>query len=55
MGEIADMMIEGDLCEGCGEYLEGEGSGFPRYCSEQCARDRGAEPLEGVNVPGDDD
>lgn len=31
MGEIADAMIEGDLCEGCGVYL-GEGPGFPQRC-----------------------
>lgn len=39
MGEIADMMIDGDMCP-CGAYI-GEGSGFPRYCSGQCARDYG--------------
>ena len=31
MGDIADMMLEGDMCEQCGEYLEG-GNGFPRLC-----------------------
>lgn len=36
MGEIADMMLDGTLCEGCGEYL-GEGMGFPDYCSDECA------------------
>lgn len=41
MGEIADMMLDGTLCEGCGEYI-GEGDGYPQYCSEQCASDRGA-------------
>lgn len=41
MGEIADMMLDGTLCEGCGEYIdEGEAEGFPRYCSESCANDR---------------
>ena len=45
MGEISDMMLEGDLCECCGAFIDEEGgSGFPRYCSEQCARDRGALP-----------
>lgn len=43
MGEIAEMMLDGTLCEGCGVYIEGEGEGFPRYCSPQCARDRGAD------------
>lgn len=31
MGDIADMMLDGTLCEGCGEYL-GEGDGFPQRC-----------------------
>lgn len=41
MGEIADMMLDGTLCEACGGYM-GEGSGFPGYCSAQCAKERGA-------------
>jgi hypothetical protein len=32
MGEIADMMLDGDLCERCGEYMEG-GEGYARLCS----------------------
>ena len=31
MGDIADMMLDGTLCEGCGEYL-GDGNGYVRYC-----------------------
>lgn len=48
MGEIAEMMLEGILCEGCGVALDDvqdpdfETPGYPRYCSVQCARDRGA-------------
>lgn len=43
MGEYADMMLDGALCEGCGTYIDdAEPQGFPRYCSNQCARDRGA-------------
>ena len=43
MGEIADAMLDGTLCEGCGSYIDGDSaSGFPRYCSPQCAADRGA-------------
>lgn len=52
MGEIADAMIEGDLCEGCGMALDGEGYGIPRYCSKECADDRGADysqVVEGEN------
>jgi hypothetical protein len=32
MGEIADLMINGDICQLCGVELEGEGDGFPRMC-----------------------
>jgi len=32
MGEIADMMLDGTLCEGCGEYL-GTDNGFPTRCN----------------------
>lgn len=32
MGDIAEMMLDGTLCEGCGEYL-GEGDGYPQYCA----------------------
>lgn len=46
MGEIADMMLEGDMCECCGEWLGDGGSGFPRYCSAECARDRGADHVQ---------
>lgn len=31
MGEIADMMLEGCLCAGCGEYL-GRDNGYAEYC-----------------------
>lgn len=47
MGEIADMMLDGTMCECCGEFMEdiiagGDAPGFPRYCSAQCAKGRGA-------------
>jgi len=42
MGDIADMMLEGDLCECCGVALTNdETPGYPMYCSVQCAKDRG--------------
>ena len=41
MGDIADAMLDGTLCECCGTYI-GEGDGFPRYCSRKCADDRGS-------------
>jgi hypothetical protein len=33
MGEIADMMIEGHMCETCGEVFD-EAVGYPRQCKE---------------------
>ncbi len=42
MGEIAEMMLDGTLCEACGEFMhEGKAGGIPRYCSVQCAASRG--------------
>ena len=38
MGDIADMMLDGTLCEGCGVFM-GEDVGFPRLCGS-CAKDR---------------
>ena len=34
MGDIAEMMLDGDLCHGCGVYLPGESDGLPRYCRD---------------------
>ena len=33
MGEIADMILEGQMCQECGEFL-GEGDGYPTYCDD---------------------
>lgn len=38
MGEIADMMLECDLCGGCSGYIPGKGQGFQRFCAD-CKRD----------------
>lgn len=46
MGEYAEMMLDGTLCEGCGSAIDYEnGPGFPRYCSRQCAADRGGDQI----------
>ena len=37
MGEIADLIIEGDMCQLCGELMEGEG--FPQTCAACLAGD----------------
>ena len=54
MGEIADSMIYGEACEMCGVPLEGEASGFPRYCSTTCADDRGADHSQVAEEDFDD-
>jgi len=40
MGEIADMMMNGDLCEQCGVYI-GPGDGFPALCPACSRADQG--------------
>ena len=37
MGEIAEMMLDGTLCEGCGEFM-GDAVDFRRLC-HACAND----------------
>lgn len=34
MGEIAEMMLDGTLCAGCGRALMGHGNGDPRFCKD---------------------
>ena len=43
MGEIADMMLDGTMCQWCGEWLHGgeDGPGYPGLCAS-CARRGGA-------------
>lgn len=41
MGEIAEMHLDGTLCERCGEYL-GHPVGYPRYCRD-CYREMDQE------------
>jgi hypothetical protein len=41
MGEIADMMLDGTLCECCGAFIDDDAPGHPRYCSKECAKARG--------------
>ena len=38
MGEIAEMHLDGTLCERCGEYI-GEACGYPRLCGS-CEREK---------------
>lgn len=40
MGEIVDMMLNGDICDRCGAYLDGDGPGYPRRC-KGCQKSEG--------------
>jgi len=49
MGDIADMMLDGELCEQCGEYL-GDAVGYPRCC-DSCAKHEVRFARESLPVP----
>lgn len=34
MGEIAEMVLDGLLCEQCGIFVDGEETGYPRSCED---------------------
>lgn len=40
MGEIADMMLDGTLCECCGVYIDDEHDGVPRKCAGCMSADK---------------
>ena len=48
MGEIAEMMLDGFMCEQCGEIIgdmeTGEGQGFPGLCGGCAAEQTRARP-----------
>lgn len=50
MGEYAEMMLDGTCCENCGEYI-GQGTGYPGYCSSQCAAESGIPTEEANDKP----
>lgn len=47
-GEIAEMMLDGLLCQGCGDFMgdygSGEGRGYPGFCAA-CGGDEDCDPL----------
>lgn len=45
MGEVAEMMMDGTLCEGCGVFLNAVAPGYPCYC-KGCKRDRSADAVK---------
>ena len=56
MGEIADMMLDGTMCQGCGVWLHGgeDGPGYPGYCSDcrrQERQEKSRTPSSKVSCP----
>lgn len=49
MGEIAEMHLDGTLCERCGVYM-GEPCGYPRYCHD-CFNDMDDEERRELGLP----
>ena len=50
MGEIAEMVLDGLLCEQCGEYIgDGLDAGYPRLCAA-CAVEAEEEAEETDHV-----
>ncbi len=49
MGEISEMMLDGTLCQFCGEYLGGE-EGYPQACPG-CGPAEPAAIVEGKRRP----
>ncbi len=47
MGEIAEMMLDGTLCQVCGGIIDGDTPGYPRYC-EDCAKHQVEHDIEEI-------
>ena len=47
MGEIAEMMLDGTLCQVCGGVIDGDTPGYPRYCKD-CAKDEVVSNIEEI-------
>ncbi|ALS63598.1 hypothetical protein [Pandoraea apista] len=48
MGDIAEMMLDGTPCEGCGTYL-GRVDGFPQRC-RSCTKDAPSGVIQSPKV-----
>lgn len=44
MGDVADAILDGDLCQECGVYI-GAGHGYPRSC-RKCSKPYHGPPIE---------
>ncbi len=51
MGDIAEMMLDGTLCEGGGCALDGASPGYPRYCCKRCRKEREPTAPKATKIP----
>jgi len=49
MGEIAEMILDGMLCELCGVYMHGDPPGHPRQC-KKCKTNTMSKPNRNVST-----
>jgi hypothetical protein len=52
VGEIADMMLDGTMCQGCGVWLHdgNDGPGYPGFCAD-CQPKEGRSGPRSFNAP----
>ncbi len=54
MGDIADAMLNGEMCEQCGEYIDdGNDGGYPRKCAGCSLEDQLDDPFVEARLGGD--
>lgn len=49
MGEIAEMMLDGTMCQVCGEFINEDPPGYPVTCGG-CARDEYPDAEQVIHV-----
>lgn len=42
MGEMAEAVLNGEMCEWCGVWLDGEPAGYPQLCPD-CQKEKDGE------------
>lgn len=52
MGEQADLILNGDVCEWCGCFFEDSGDGYPRHCEGCEIENNQSQALKGKKLDG---
>lgn len=50
MGEVAEMILDGTLCQVCGEFM-GDDCGYPRTCAGCLKAEKSDSPIDKVKCP----